>query len=228
MKRTLPAAAGILALAASGVLSGLPVPPAAGQTPALPAPAQSGSPERVPDEAPLQTAPRPEDRATTDPLPVTPGAGGDAPSREMTDMGDPVRPGTPDASASPDDAPADRTGAGARQNLDAGTALPAVPPAPAMEREDAERMLGRPVINADGREIGTVRDFVLTRRGDGIGHVVVALAQPGGGERLVAIPAGHVVRTGEALELDIGAADLAEVFPFGYGPGTDALIGPDP
>lgn len=224
MKRTLPAAARILALAASGLL-GMP---AMGQTPALPAPAQSGDPGPAPDAAPLQTAPRPEDRATTDPLPVTPGAGGDAPSREMTDMGDPVRPGTPDASATPDDAPADRTGAGARQNLDADTALPAVPRAPAMEREDAERLLGRPVISAEGQEIGTVRDFVLARPGDGIGHVVVALEQPGGEERLVAIPAEHVAQAGEALELDIGAADLAGAFPFGYGPGTDALIGPDP
>jgi sporulation protein YlmC with PRC-barrel domain len=217
----------MLALAAAGVSAvALSTFQAAAQTPALPAQPQADAPATAPGGAPLQTAPRPEDRMATDPLPVTPGAGGDTPSREMTDMGDPVRPGTPDASTAPHDAPADRTGAGAQQSLEADTALPAVPREPVIERDDAERLVGRPVLGPDGRELGTVRDFVLVQP-DGIGHVVVALEQPGGGERLVAIPAEHIAAAQEAIELDAGAPDVADAFPFAYGPGTDALIGAD-
>ncbi|HSK40533.1 MAG TPA: PRC-barrel domain-containing protein [Arenibaculum sp.] len=212
MRRYLPLAAATMILAVTAAVA---------QTPADTPEAAAGDPMT----APLNTRPQPDDRATTDAIPVTPGVDGDAPSSELTEMGAPVGPGTPGTGRVPTDAPANLTPEGARQGPAGDTPVPPEPE-PELPLRRAESLVGRPAMDASGEPVGTVRDFVLNETGGRVDHVVIGFDDTGR-ERLVALPADRIEGTEqEELHLHATADEVADAPDFGYGPGIDTLVGP--
>lgn len=176
--------------------------------------------------------PRPKDRPATGTVPTVPGVGGDAPSEELTKMGDPAGPGGPDAAHRP-----------------GRSVEPSAPPVPEpsdLDAGQAQAAIGKPALASDGGKAGTVRDFLLTAPRGPITHVVIETGQATGettgettgeaaggaaGEAgptgLRALPAGRVAGIdGNGLRLDATSAEAAQAPAFSYGPGTISLAGP--
>lgn len=194
MRRHLPVAIATFLLPVAVATFLLPAAAALAQTPAAPDPGAG-----------------PEDRPATGTLPTVPGAGGDAPSEELTKMGDPVGPGAPGT---------------APEARDASAAAPPVPGPSGIGAEEALAAIGKPARTSDGREAGTVRDFVLTNPRGPIGHVIVENGEAGG-TGMVALPAGDIAGIDEdGVRLNATADEMAQAPAFDYGPGTTSLAGP--
>jgi hypothetical protein len=210
MRRHLPVATATFLLAVTAALA---------QAPATPPPEGTAAPSPNPVAGP-------QDRPATGTVPTVPGLGGDAPSEELTKMGDPVEPGAPGVVPEAQDAPAAMNPEGTRQSEGSATTAPPVPEPSGIGAEEALAAIGKPARTSDGREAGTVRDFVLTNPQGPIGHVVVENGEAGG-TGMIALPAGDIAGIDEdGVRLNATADEMAQAPAFDYGPGTTSLAGP--
>ncbi|MBP2291705.1 PRC-barrel domain-containing protein [Azospirillum rugosum] len=150
MRFNAAALAAALAVSAAALLSATAAP---AQT-TSPAPegttAQQGAPGA--SQSPLMTAPRPDDKPTTDPTASQSGVSGSAPSDEMKRM----------------EAPA-----GSAAGTTPGTS-PSVAAIPGpIDPEHARALIGQELRSRDGQVAGTIKDFALDDAGDAITRIVL-------------------------------------------------------
>lgn len=205
-RRSLPLAGLCLALAVSAAPAQQPTP-----VPVPPGPAAG--------DAPLTTGTRPEDVPTTSPQTVTPGLDGDAPA---DDRSGPAAPGA----GMP--AMEDRS-TGSMAPPPGATTMRGVPqsrtPATALTPDRARALIGQPVLGSDGKEAGTVRDFVT-------GPAGLTAAVLDRGTQLVLLPLDRLQlqearRAGDAptLHAAMTAAEIGGQPDFRYGDGVGTLSG---
>ncbi len=194
--------------------------PAAALLLATAAPAQTTSPAPAPEstiaqqgtpgasQPPLMTAPRPDDKPTTDPTASQSGVSGSAPSDEMKRMEPPV---------------------GSTAGSTPGTA-PSVAAIPGpIDPEHARALIGQELRSRDGQVAGTIKDFALDDAGDAITRIVLTPDDDvGTPKKLVSVPismlqmevpgqAAPGVELSRPPLLNLPAKELANAPEFTYG-----------
>ncbi|WP_114393272.1 PRC-barrel domain-containing protein [Oleisolibacter albus] len=211
-RRSLPLAGLCLVLAVSA---------ASAQQPPTPVPVPS---DPAATDAPLTTGTRPEDVPTTSPQTVNPGLDGDAPA---DDRPGPAASGAGVPATGGPDREDSRTGSMAPPP--GATTMRGVPqsrsPATALTPDRARALIGRPVLGSDGKDAGTVRDFVTGPNG-------LTAAVLDRGTQLVLLPLERLhlqeaQRAGEAptLHAAMTAAEIGAQPDFRYGDGLGTLSG---
>ncbi|MCW2243972.1 PRC-barrel domain-containing protein [Azospirillum canadense] len=196
-----PAAALLLATAAPAqTTSPSPAPVPEGKI------AQQGTPGA--SQSPLMTAPRPDDKPTTDPTASQSGVSGSAPSDEMKRMEPPV---------------------GSTAGSTPGTS-PSVAAIPGpIDPEHARALIGQELRSRDGQVAGTIKDFALDDAGDAITRIVLTPDDDvGTPKKLVSVPismlqmevpgqAAPGVELSRPPLLNLPAKELANAPEFTYG-----------
>ena len=103
---------------------------------------------------------------------------------------------------------------------------PVTPPSPAGVA--VEQMIGKPVVNAEGQEIGQVRDLLMGQDG----AVAQAIIDVGGflgvGAKQIAVPWDQIAvqPDGNGITLPMDRQQLETAPEHAYAEGDNALVGP--